>query len=189
MRIISGQARGRKLQTPKGDQIRPTADRAREALFSILGPSVIGCRFVDLFAGTGAVGLEALSRGAISCVFVDSNKMACGLTNNNSQLCSVEGQVTILKRDLRRDPNFLKKLDYPIDILFMDPPYKKGFSLSLFTYLNKNVTIFSTTATLILEESIEVDLPEQGDCFQLEATRKYGEAVFWIYKLRRDNNE
>ncbi len=184
MRIISGQARGRKLQTPKGDQIRPTADRAREALFSILGPQVAGCQFVDLFGGTGAVGLEALSRGAKSCVFVDAHKQACSLIHANSGLCGLAENAVILKRDLRRDPNYLKKLDDTIDILFMDPPYNKGFSKPLFTWLDTNDDIFSVTATLIIEESEEVSLPDKGQNFQLDSTRRYGEAHFWIYKLR-----
>lgn len=182
MRIISGKARGRKLQTPKGDQIRPTADRAREALFSILSGRIEECRFVDLFSGTGAVGLEALSRGAKSCVFVDSNKMACGLTNQNSQLCNLENQTSILKRDLRRDPHYLHKLSYTIDILFMDPPYNRGFSRSLFTYFDKNFTLFSDHGLYIVEESEEVVLPEEGLHLTLDAKRQYGEAVFWIYK-------
>lgn len=181
MRIISGTARGRKLQTPKGDQIRPTADRAREALFSILADSVRDCHFVDLFAGTGAVGLEALSRGATSCIFVDNTKMACGLVHSNSNLCGLTAQGVLLKRDLRRDPHYLKKYD-PIDILFMDPPYNQGFSKSLFRYLDEHEDLFAADATLIIEESELVSLPEQGQQFQLDATRNYGEAVFWIYK-------
>ncbi len=185
MRIISGLARGRKLQTPKGDAIRPTADRAREALFSILNASIAGCRFVDLFSGTGAVGLEALSRGAASCVFVDSNKRACSLTQQNGHLCGVEEQVTILKRDLRRDPHYLKKLSYQIDIIFMDPPYKRGFSKPLFSYFDKNSDIFTDHGLYIIEESEEVILPDSGDNLILDSKRKYGESVFWIYKLRR----
>lgn len=184
MRIISGTAKGRKLQTPKGDQIRPTADRAREALFSILATSVAGCRFIDLFAGTGAVGLEALSRGAKSCVFVDSNKTACGLVHQNSALCNLGEHATLLKRDLRRDPHYLAKLPYTIDTLFMDPPYNRGFSKPLFRYLDASEGIFSEGATLIIEESEEVSLPKEGLQFCLDGTRKYGEAVFWIYKKR-----
>lgn len=185
MRIISGQAKGRKLQTPKGDQIRPTADRAREALFSILGPAVIDCRFIDLFAGTGAVGIEALSRGAASCVFVDFHKTSSSLISENSRLCGVTERTVILKRDLRRDPHYLTKLDYSIDILFMDPPYNRGFSKTLFSFFDENAHIFANEATIIIEESEEVNLPEQGEHLQLDGTRKYGEAVFWIYTLTR----
>ncbi len=185
MRIISGQARGRKLQTPKGDQIRPTADRAREALFSILGTAVAGCRFVDLFAGTGAVGLEALSRGAASCVFVDFHKMSTALTHENSCLCGLDERTMILKRDLRRDPHYLTGLDYAIDILFMDPPYNRGFSSTLFRFFDENNHIFSSDAILVIEESEDVKLPDHGAHFHLDSTRKYGEAVFWIYTLAR----
>jgi 16S rRNA (guanine966-N2)-methyltransferase len=185
MRIISGQARGRKLQTPKGDQIRPTADRAREALFRILGSAVAGCRFVDLFAGTGAVGLEALSRGADSCVFVDFHKISSTLIAAKSRICGVGDRAVILKRDLRRDPHDLAKLEYSIDILFMDPPYNRGFSKPLFVFLDENPHIFSPEAILVIEESEDVTLPEQGEHFRLNGTRHYGEAVFWIYTLVR----
>ena len=182
MRIITGKAKGRNLCTPKGILIRPTAERAREALFSILAETINGCRFVDLFAGTGAVGLEALSRGATSCIFVDFYKNACSLIYDNSRLCHFDAQTTLLKRDLRRNPQFLKKLDYSIDILFMDPPYNAGFSMPLFTYFDKNAFIFSPAATLIIEESDGVHLPVQGDMFALEQAKKYGEAIFLIYK-------
>jgi 16S rRNA (guanine(966)-N(2))-methyltransferase RsmD len=189
MRIISGTAGGRKLLTPGGMQIRPTADRAREALFSILAGTITDCRFVDLFAGTGAVGLEALSRGAASCLFVDFHHKACSLIHDNCCLCHLDADSVILKRDLRRNPHYLQKLDYTIDILFMDPPYNKGFSRPLFTYLDKNGSIFSPTATLVIEENDNVDLPDQGTVFTLETIKKYGEAVFRIYKKWPDNND
>lgn len=106
MRIIAGIARGRKLISPgaKGgeNEIRPTSDRAREALFNILGNDVCGARVLDLFAGTGALGLEALSRGADSALFIDKSQSAIGMINKNIQLTGFSDKVTILKRDLSK---------------------------------------------------------------------------------------
>ncbi|MDA3785707.1 MAG: RsmD family RNA methyltransferase, partial [Deltaproteobacteria bacterium] len=104
MRIISGRSGGRKLHTPKQSKgrvslIRPTSDRAREALFNIIGPQVQGARILDLFAGTGALGLEALSRGAEQVVFVDDSPMACALIAENCRLCHEEKQSLILRRN------------------------------------------------------------------------------------------
>ena len=99
MRVISGQFRGRKLRGPRGAEIRPTGDRLKESLFNILDPSIQGTIFVDVFAGTGAIGIEALSRGARQVVFVDSSREGCRLIRENLELCGIEGGFRLLSSD------------------------------------------------------------------------------------------
>ncbi len=124
MRIISGACRGRKLTQIQGRDIRPTSDRVREALFNIIGPCVQDMRVLDLFAGTGAVGLEALSRGAQVAVFVDAAQTACDVINKNIALCRMETRSTVVCHDLVTHP--LPDFQTTFDLVFLDPPYNKG---------------------------------------------------------------
>ena len=117
MRVVAGAYKGRPLQAPEGTRTRPTADRVREALFSILGP-VEGLRVLDLFAGSGALGIEALSRGAASATFVDSSSAAVAAVHRNVDVLGVEGEVS--RRDALR---WLAAAEGPFDLVFADPPY------------------------------------------------------------------
>jgi 16S rRNA (guanine966-N2)-methyltransferase len=123
MRIIAGQWRGRQLASPKGDATRPTADRTREALFSMLISrigSFDGLRIADLFAGTGALGLEALSRGAASCVFVEQDQAALAALRKNVQALGVQADIRA------QSVLALGAVSHPFDIIFADPPYGTG---------------------------------------------------------------
>lgn len=128
MRIVAGKFRGRQLDTPKSDDIRPTADRVREAVFSIiasrLGPDLSGHRVLDLFAGTGALGLEALSRGADIAIFVETGIEARGLIRGHIERFGVGGQTRLLKRDAT-DLGPVERLK-PATLVFIDPPYGGG---------------------------------------------------------------
>ncbi|RDE10648.1 16S rRNA (guanine(966)-N(2))-methyltransferase RsmD [Pelagibacterium lacus] len=128
MRIVAGRFRGKQLETPKSGAIRPTADRVREAVFSIIGsrigPDLDGLYVLDLFAGTGAMGLEALSRGALHCVFVDTGIEARGLIRGHIESFGLGGQTKLLKRDAT-DLGPVERLK-PADLVFVDPPYGEG---------------------------------------------------------------
>ena len=128
MRIVAGKFRGKQLDTPKSDDIRPTSDRVREAVFSIIGsrigPNLDGLYVLDLFAGTGAMGLEAISRGAAHCVFVDTGVEARGLIRGHIESFGLGGQTKLLKRDAS-DLGPIERLR-PADLVFCDPPYGKG---------------------------------------------------------------
>ncbi len=125
MRIISGTCRGRKLVQIQGRDIRPTSDRVREALFNIIGPAIRGTRVLDLFAGTGAFGLEAVSRGAKQAVFVDAAASSCQVIKKNIELCRMDIQTQVVRHDLILAP--LPELCGPFDFVFMDPPYYKEY--------------------------------------------------------------
>lgn len=190
MRIISGHARGRKLLTPgNSNLIRPTSDRAREALFSIIGKRVHGARVLDLFAGTGAFGIEAISRGAKQTVFVDKHRDALDLIQKNCTLC-LKGmsptdipRAIIVRHDIERGLLLRVEQD-PLagsfDLIFLDPPYGHGTVAETLTRLNAS-PFFNEETLIIAEVSSSESLPKTFPKFTLQDKRKYGEAGFWFY--------
>jgi 16S rRNA (guanine966-N2)-methyltransferase len=125
LRVVAGEYKGRRLKAPRGARTRPTADRVREALFSILG-DVSGARVLDLYAGSGALGIEALSRGAAAATFVDSDREAVAAIRANLETVGASG-VEVLRRDVSR---FLDRGSGPYDLVFADPPYDLGSRLA-----------------------------------------------------------
>ncbi len=123
MRIISGQARGRTILTPPGNATRPTLDRVRENLFNMLQGRVAGARVLDLFAGSGALSLEAISRGAAQAVLADRDRKACAVQHRNISALSFEEQTRVLCCDWRRATELLTKEEARFDLVFLDPPY------------------------------------------------------------------
>jgi 16S rRNA (guanine966-N2)-methyltransferase len=124
MRITGGEAKSARLRTLPGAETRPTTDMARKAIFDILGPSVEGARVLDLFAGSGALGIEALSRGAAEAVFVESSREACGVILENLTATGLRGKGVVRRRDVER---FLARpATDPFDLAFLDPPYARG---------------------------------------------------------------
>ncbi len=174
MRIIAGEARGRRLAPlGKGDaaaQLRPTSDRVRESLFSVLtGLGVIeDAEVLDLFAGTGALGLEALSRGAASAHFVESGRTALGLLDQNIRLTGMEGRTTVLRRDVRR---LGPVTGAPATLIFMDPPYGRGLGEAALTAAIAGGWL-APGALIVWEESAAIT-PPQG-C-TLRDQRRYGD--------------
>jgi 16S rRNA (guanine(966)-N(2))-methyltransferase RsmD len=123
MRIISGTFKGRRLKTPKWDGLRPTSDKLRETLFNILAPRIDGAAVLDVFAGTGAVGLESLSRGAATAVFIEQDRRAAALIAENAELCGVTSRCLILRG--KAEHALQHHLDYsPFNIIVLDPPYE-----------------------------------------------------------------
>lgn len=189
MRIISGSHKGRKLFSPPAQEksIRPTSDRAREALFSILGDRVRGARVLDLFAGTGALGLEAFSRGAAMVVLVDNSRLALELIGKNVQLCLGKapgaGELRVIRHDLSKGLP-LKKLPPEtaagFNLIFADPPYAKNISLSILDFIN-NSELLTEDGLLVMEERFDVTLPPALSRLKLVDRRAYGENAFWLY--------
>jgi 16S rRNA (guanine966-N2)-methyltransferase len=177
MRIVAGKFRGKQLTPPKGLEIRPTSDRVREAVFSIigsrLGPNLTGRRVLDLFAGTGAMGLEALSRGADHCIFVDTGVEARGLIRGHIETFGVGGQVKLLRRDAT-DLGPTERLK-PADLVFIDPPYGQGLGEKAIASALKGGWIESG-ALIVLEEqkSAEITAP---DGTEIVDRRDYGDTA------------
>lgn len=173
MRIVAGSFKGRRLHAPPGRDTRPTADRVREALFSILGP-LAGERVLDLFAGSGALGIEALSRGAVSAVFVDSDRRAIDAITRN--LDAVRAEARVHRRDALA---YLRAAsDAPFDLVFLDPPYSSASQLvgplseALPAVLSKNARIVSESDK---RNPLELTLP-------LVDERVYGDTRIAIHR-------
>ena len=123
MRVIAGSARGMKLKVPRGGAVRPTADRVREALFSTLAGRLAGAAVLDLFAGSGAIGIEALSRGAESCIFVEKNRTHAAVIEVNLAKTGLAGRARLLRLDVQKALELLTRERFQADLVFMDPPY------------------------------------------------------------------
>ncbi len=186
MRIISGVAKGRKLCSPpaKNTAIRPTSDRAREALFNIIGQRTVGARTLDLFAGTGALGLEALSRGAAEVIFVDYHRTALELIKKNCFLIANDRleAITVLCHDLRKGlpARCTAPQCPPFDLIFLDPPYAMGVSQHTLRLLSESDRIHPETLVVAEERSSE-HLPETVGKLVLFDQRRYGDTGFWLY--------
>ncbi len=190
MRIISGSARGRRLFTPpeRDKQIRPTADRAREALFSIIGPDFVNnARVLDLFAGTGALGCEALSRGAGHATFIDNSRSALELIARNIGLVPAgRERSTVIRYDLSNSiapKNLLGQPHFCFDLIFADPPYQTDLSAKILHFLDNSV-VLSENVLVIIEEKSTIDLPIELKHLVQEDTRKYGDTSFAFYRRK-----
>ncbi len=178
MRVITGSARGVRLKTPEGLKTRPTADRVKEALFSAIQFEVQGSRFLDLFAGTGQMGIEALSRGAQFAVFVDEWKNACSLVKENLRLTKLSDKARIVNLDYL---SYLKTCKETFDIVFLDPPYAEIF---LENALNKisEIDILSDRGIIICERPAEKQLDLEISGLQRCKDYKYGKTWITIYR-------
>lgn len=180
MRIVAGKFRGKQLTSPEDDSIRPTADRVRESVFNILasrlGPNFDGLRVADLFAGTGALGLEALSRGAANVVFVDTGAEARGLIRDHIEAFGAGGVAKLLRRDATNlGPAGTMG---PVDLVFLDPPYGQGLGEKALLSLKDGGWLKRETVIVFEEGSdVTVNLPEG---FALDDRREYGAAAVHV---------
>ena len=189
MRIIAGSARGRRLFAPGsrgGESIRPTADRAREALFNILGwETVRGAMVLDLFAGTGALGLEALSRGATAAVFVDNSPLALDLIHKNITACGFADQARVIRHDLLKGLSWLQGGGAGQEIVIRShlprSPYRQGLCAGRLTALLEAGVVGDRTRVIFEDDSSE-ELPESVGSLRLYDRRAYGDTGFWLYE-------
>jgi 16S rRNA (guanine966-N2)-methyltransferase len=184
VRIVGGEFRGRSLATPKSDDIRPTTDRTRESLFNILShayPEALdGTRVLDLFAGTGAVGLEALSRGARAALFVEQGVEGRGLLHSNIEALGVIGRAKIFRRDAT-SLGGVGTME-PFHLLFADPPYAKGLGERALDAAARGGWLVEG-ALAILEERADIQ-PAVVDCYELLEVRTFGETRMHFYRYR-----
>jgi 16S rRNA (guanine(966)-N(2))-methyltransferase RsmD len=184
MRVISGKFRGRKLRGPKGFRLRPTGDRLKETLFDILGPAVSGTVFLDVFAGTGAVGLEALSRGAREVVFIESSGEAADLIRRNLELCGVAAAYRIIQRDVFAALRALGRQGFRADTVFLDPPYE----WQVYPDLLDNVfraDLAGRESRVIVEHHCKADLPENDERFERTRVVRQGDKCLSFYAVKQ----
>ncbi len=182
MRIISGTARGRRLTTVKGKSLRPTSDRVKESIFNILGEEVEGKAVLDLFAGTGNLGIEALSRGAKRAVFVERSREALKKIHRNLLQCGFLHQAEVLPKEVHRAFGILKSRNETFDLILMDPPYEKGWVERSLSQLHHH-PIYHAGSILIIEHSRREPLPQRTGKWVLLKQRRFGDTLLSILKL------
>ncbi len=177
MRVITGSARGKRLVTVSGnDIVRPTGEKVKEALFSSIQFDIEGRRVLDLFAGCGQLGIEALSRGAASAVFVDCNDMSINAVKQNIKNTDLEEKSQVYKSDYT---TFTLRCNQKFDIAFLDPPYKAGL---LEDAVIKTIPLMSDYGKIFCEHPSELNLPNSISDFSVCKIYKYGKTLITVYK-------
>ena len=171
------------MKTIKGNTTRPTTDRVKESLFNILAPYLEDSEILDLFAGTGSLGIEALSRGAASAVFVDKSGEACSIIRENLSHTGMQERSTVYSSDFATAAAKLALEGRKFDIVFLDPPYNKNFIQEALKILTKN-DIIRDEGILAAEHHIDDRLPEREDGLEMTSSRKYGETVITLFKKK-----
>ncbi len=177
MRVITGSARGRVLETLKGDDIvRPTTDKVKEAVFSSIQFEIEGRDFIDVFAGSGQMGIEALSRGARSATFIDSSKKAAAVIERNLQVTNLQQFATIITAD---SLSYLRRTDREYDVAFLDPPYNKGILQEAIPIIAQRM---KKTGVIICESALNDKILQKYYKFTLDRERTYGKIRVSTYR-------
>ncbi|WP_051286950.1 16S rRNA (guanine(966)-N(2))-methyltransferase RsmD [Paenibacillus taiwanensis] len=183
MRVISGTAKGRQLKAVPGKGTRPTTDKVKEAMFSMIGPYFEGGLVLDLFAGTGGLGIEALSRGMDKAIFIDMDPKAIEIIRHNVQAAGVGMRTEIYRNDARRALKALAKRGTTFDLVFMDPPYRLTDADALLTDMMES-DILAKDATIVMEHDAGHEYPEQIGPFVIWKKANYGETTLTMYQQR-----
>ncbi|MBP0966477.1 MAG: 16S rRNA (guanine(966)-N(2))-methyltransferase RsmD [Oscillospiraceae bacterium] len=176
MRVITGTARGRRLITPEGLDTRPTTDKVKEAVCSSLQFEFPGANVLDLFAGSGQMGIEALSRGARHAAFIDSDQRAIDCIRQNVKACGFSDLAVILRTDA---VSFLQRCTEKFDIAFLDPPYRHDTLLQILPVLAENM---QKNGIIVCEHEPECKLPQTILHFDLQKPKKYGKIIISVYR-------
>jgi 16S rRNA (guanine966-N2)-methyltransferase len=184
MRIIAGEFRKAKISTPKGDATRPTQGRLREAVFNICQQEIVGANFLDICAGSGAMGLEALSRGAKFSTFIDNNRHAISAINDNVKNFKVENKTRVLFKDALSALKQLETEGVSFDLCYIDPPYnQKDLILELATFFDHSKSLLTRDATIFIENS--EGAPLDGLVLNkliFESKRQAGDSILYVFK-------
>jgi len=178
MRVITGKARGVQLKTPNGELTRPTADRVKEALFSIINFDIPEAKVLDLFGGTGQLGIEALSRGAKSTVFVDAREDACALIRDNLRRTKLSEYAAVIRSDYMAYLNHCRE---QFDIVFLDPPYAEAFLENALKRITE-IDILRTNGIIITERPLGKELLCEYEGYTRSRDYKYGNTLLTIYR-------
>lgn len=177
MRVIAGIRKGLKLKAPEGDHTRPTTDRVKESVFNIIQAYIPASRVLDLFAGSGALGIEALSRRSSHCTFVERDKKAFALVRQNTELARFENEAELICTD---SLSFLKTAKEPFDVIFLDPPYNKGFFSPVLEEIAKN-KLLSGDGIIVAETEKDGEEPTHSEFIAVRRAI-YGKTVITVLK-------
>lgn len=181
LRVISGKAGGLRLKTLEGMKTRPTADRIKESLFNIINSLLPGANVLDLFAGSGALGIESLSRGAEFATFVDNDKGSISVIKINLKHTCLEQQAEVLQTDFENGLKKIKESNRKYDIIFLDPPYGKELEFKAMQEINK-YELMKDDGFIILEHEQKDDMPQEISNMIKTDTRNYGRTAISFYK-------
>ncbi len=187
MRVISGSAKGRPLKAVPGNGTRPTTDKVKEAMFSIIGPYFDGGQVLDLFAGTGGLGIEALSRGMEHGVFIDMEYKSIEVIKSNVQSARLTEQAEIYRNEAGRALKVLQKRESIFDLVFLDPPYRMKNGIELMQEMHER-GLLNPGATIVLE--FETGHPYPTECQNFIGVRQaeYGDTTLYIYRYEPAQN-
>lgn len=181
MRVISGAQKGLPLKAVPGAGTRPTTDKVKESIFNMIGPYFEGGLAVDLFAGSGGLGIESLSRGIDTCIFIEKDPNAIKIIHENLKKCKLEEKAEVYKADATRAIKALEKRQARVDLLFVDPPYQKvGYYELIEQFSQKN--LLTEYATILCEHEKGVDLPNSYGPYRLARQELYGSTIISIYQ-------
>ena len=185
MRVVAGERKGMPLKAITGTTTRPTTDKVKESIFNMIGPFFDGGVVLDLFAGSGGLGIEALSRGASKAIFVEKDARAYQTLLENIKKCRYEEVTETYRTDAFRAIKGLMKRDVKLDLLFLDPPYHKTEYYNLLLTLVENNQL-SEQAKIVCEHAIDVDLPKEYGCYSLVRQETYGSTIISIYRRKEE---
>jgi 16S rRNA (guanine966-N2)-methyltransferase len=180
VRVIGGELKGRRLLVPGGRKVRPTSDRVREAIFDILGPGWNFQKVLDLFAGTGSLGIEALSRGTPEVVFVEQGKGALAILRGNVKALRLQSRVWVLPLAVKRGIAVLGEKEEVFDLIFMDPPYGKGLVGKTLEEIARR-RIVTSTGVIVAEHSSREEIPAPLGLV-LSQQRRYGDTALSFFQ-------
>ncbi|MEW6182769.1 MAG: 16S rRNA (guanine(966)-N(2))-methyltransferase RsmD [Bacillota bacterium] len=188
MRVIGGLAKRRTLKTPPGKSIRPTAERVKEALFNILAAKIPDAVFLDLFAGTGGIGIEALSRGAARAVFVDRSSRALNLIRENLRRTGFSEQAMVIPHDAMTALSLLHRRGESFDLIYVDPPYDKGYELKTLPSI-AHKGLLNRGGLVVAETDHRGKLPVEIGNLKLFRSERYGDTVLSFYRVEEKDTE
>ncbi len=181
MRVISGTARGIALKAVPGSGTRPTTDKVKEAIFSMIGPYFSGGTVLDLYAGTGGLGIEALSRGMSQAIFVDMERKSIEVIRHNLEVTRLKDKAEVYKNEASRAVKALAKRGMPLDLVFLDPPYKLKHMHETMEQL-KEAQLLHPQATIVIEHDIAHTYSSEIPGFTQERRAEYGDIAVTIYR-------
>ena len=182
VRILGGESRGRKLLGPKGLRFRPTTGRVKESIFSYLIHEVEGSRFLDLFSGTGSLGLEALSRGAKEIYFIEKSRYSLDLLSRNIELCGYSQKARVFKGDVFGVVQKLGRMEEKFEIILADPPFKQNFRSNILSVISQS-GVLTVEGLLVIEHEAHDEDNGQHDLIQIKQ-KKFGASVVSIYQKK-----
>ncbi|HVF91490.1 MAG TPA: 16S rRNA (guanine(966)-N(2))-methyltransferase RsmD [Blastocatellia bacterium] len=185
MRVIGGKYRGRQLRTAAGLDVRPTSDRLRETLFNILAPSIRGSRFLDICAGSGAVGIEALSRGASHVTLIESSRQTCAIIRENIRALAIGDEARVINREAAQEISRLSGEGEPFDIVFLDPPYASALYSEVLERVSQGGLI-SDDGIVVVEHGSKKPPRESYGRLRVYREVRQGESALAFYSFREE---